>query len=307
MEPLRRLIPSANALLAFEAAGRLGSFTRAGKELGVSQAAVSYAIRQLEEALGVALFLRRHRRVELTESGERFFADVSLGLSHIRRSAEEIHGARDESHVTLSLSTAFASYWIVPRLSDFRKRHPEIDLRLQTTDKDVDLVAEGISLGIRRGRGGMWRGCGEAFLTEERIQAVCSPGYLEEAGPFESIADLRRAKLIHLEEPFRPRPSWPEWFAALGQVFEDHGEGLRLNDYALVIQAAFEGQGVALGWRHLVEDLMRRGFLTLARPEAWSGEAAFYLVWPEEALSRPQVRAVRDWLLEQAKQQNARF
>ncbi|MEJ1996006.1 MAG: LysR substrate-binding domain-containing protein [Limibacillus sp.] len=305
MESLRRLIPSANALLAFEAAARLGSFTRAGQEMGVSQAAVSYAIRQLEEALGVALFLRRHRRVELTESGERFFNDVALGLSHIRRSAEEIRRDRDESHVTLSLSTAFASYWIVPRLSDFRRRHPEIDLRLQTTDKDVDLAAEGISLGIRRGRSGMWPGCGEALFTQERVQAVCAPGYLSEAGPFDDLAALTRAKLIHLEEPFRPRPSWPEWFASHGQTFEDRGEGLRLNDYALVIQAAFEGQGVALGWRHLVDDLMRRGFLTAARPEILSGEAAFYLVWPEGALARPQVRAVKDWLLEKASDQPA--
>jgi DNA-binding transcriptional LysR family regulator len=301
MDSLRRLIPSANALLAFESAARLGSFTRAAEEMGVTQAAVSYSIRQLEEALGVKLFLRRHRRVELTESGERFFDDVSLGLSHIRRSAEEIRRSRDDQHVTLSLSTAFASYWMVPRLSAFRQAHPEIDLRLQTTDKDVDLAAEGISLGLRRGRAGNWPGCAEALFAAEEIFAVCAPRYFEEAGPFGGLDALARAKLIHLEEPFRPRPSWPEWFAGQGYPFQDRGEGLRLNDYALVIQAAFEGQGVALGWRHLVEDLMQRGLLRKALPASWSAGEAFYLIWPEGLLQQPQVRAVHDWLLEQSR------
>lgn len=301
MDSLRRLIPSANALLAFESAARLGSFTRAAEEMGVTQAAVSYSIRQLEEALGVKLFLRRHRRVELTESGERFFDDVSLGLSHIRRSAEEIRRSRDDQHVTLSLSTAFASYWMVPRLSAFRQAHPEIDLRLQTTDKDVDLAAEGISLGLRRGRAGNWPGCAEAYFAEERIYAICAPRYLQEAGPFESLEELAQAKLIHLEEPFRPRPGWPQWFSALGYPFQDRGEGLRLNDAALVIQAAFEGQGVALGWHHLVDDLMQRGLLERAHRSEWSAGEKFYLIWPAGLLDKPQVRAVHDWLLEQSR------
>ena len=144
MQSLRHLLPSAGSLIVFEAAGRLGSFTGAGRELGMSQAAVSYAVRGLERQLGVALFLRKHRQVRLTEAGERFFADVTLGLSHIRKSAEELRAFAGGGHVTLSASTAFASFWMMPRLQQFRDDLPGIDLRIQTSDRDIDLIAEGI-------------------------------------------------------------------------------------------------------------------------------------------------------------------
>ena len=116
MQSLRHLLPSAGALIVFEAAARLSSFTAAGRELGMSQAAVSYAIKGLEAQLGASLFQRRHRQVGLTEAGGRFFADVTLGLSHIRKSAEELKALAGGLHVTLSASAAFASFWMVPRL-----------------------------------------------------------------------------------------------------------------------------------------------------------------------------------------------
>ncbi|HLQ19113.1 MAG TPA: LysR family transcriptional regulator, partial [Tabrizicola sp.] len=116
METLRSLVPSINALVVFEAAGRLGSFTAAARELRMTQAAVSYAIHRLEEHLGTTLFLREHRRVRLSSAGARFHADVAIGLSHIQRSARELRGAA-EGHVTLSCSTAFAAFWMVPRMA----------------------------------------------------------------------------------------------------------------------------------------------------------------------------------------------
>lgn len=300
MNNLRRLLPSANALLSFEAAARAGSFTKAAAELGVTQAAISYSIRQIETALGVKLFARQHRRVELTEAGERFFQDVSLGLALILRSAEDIRRQHDDRHITISVSTAFASHWMVPRLAAFRQAHPDIDLRLQTTDKDIDLVAESISLGVRRGYG-QWPGCGTAYFADEEILPLCSPGYLEEVGPIESLAELAAAKLIHLDEPFRPRPSWQDWFANLGVTYRDRGDGLRLNDYALVIQAALEGQGVAIGWRHLTGNLIAQGQLVPARPEKWLGEQGFYVVWPLGPLENKDCQRVRAWLLDQSR------
>jgi len=146
MQSLRHLLPSAGSLIVFEAAGRLASFTAAGRELGMTQAAVSYAIRGLEDQFGAKLFQRRHRQVLLTEAGERFHADVTLGLSHIRKSAEELRARSGGMHVTLSASTAFASFWMMPRLQKFRDDLPGIDLRIQTADRDLDLVAEGIPL-----------------------------------------------------------------------------------------------------------------------------------------------------------------
>jgi DNA-binding transcriptional LysR family regulator len=295
MQSLRAVLPAPSALFAFEAAARLGSFTRAAAELGVTQAAVSYAVKQLESRLGQPLFLRQHRRVALTEAGERFFQDVSIGLGHIRRSAETLMSRGAAGHVTLSCSTAFASWWMLPRLARFRAANPEIDLRLQTTDKDVDLAAEGIDLGIRRGDGA-WPAYATAFLTPEAIYPICSPAYLAGVTRPASPAALAQLKLVHLDEPFRPRPVWADWFAAQGVGYVDFGEGLRLNDYALVIQAALEGQGVALGWRHLTEDLVARGALIRPLPQPLVTGLGFYVTWPASAPLAGDAARVRDWI-----------
>jgi DNA-binding transcriptional LysR family regulator len=295
MQSLRSMIQSPSALFAFEAAARHLSFTRAAEELNVTQAAVSYAVRQLETALDVVLFHRRHRRITLTEAGERFYNDVSIGLAHIRRSAEAITRARRDRHVTLSVSTAFAAYWMVPRLAEFRAVHPEIDIRLQTTDKDLDLAAEGTSLGVRRGSG-EWPGYEAMFLAPEAIVPVASPAHLARTGPVSEPADLLGRSLIHLEEPFRVRPTWTDWFAGHGLAWTDRGEGLRLNDYALVLQAAIAGEGVALGWRHLVERLIAQGFLVEALDAPYSEVKGFYLIWPADRPVTPETEQVRDWI-----------
>ncbi len=296
MDSLRSLIPSPSGLFAFEAAARHGSFTRAAEELGVTQAAISYSIRQLETALGVTLFHRRHRGIALTENGERFFHDLAIGLAHIRRSAETLKRQRGDRHVTLSASTAFAGYWMVPRLAQLREAHPEIDLRLQTSDKDVDLRAEGISLGVRLGNG-EWPAYEAALIAPEEIFPICSPAYLQAAGAPHDLAELARHKLIHLDEPFRPSPTWRDWFAAAGLDQADRGGGLRLNDYALVLQAVLEGQGVALGWQHLTAPLVERGLLIRPLSQSQFTGAGFYIVWPKGQTLSPQAATVRDWIL----------
>jgi len=272
------------------------SFTRAADELNVTQAAVSYNIKQLEAALGVPLFIREHRAVRLTQAGDRFYNDVSMGLSHIRRSAEAIAHKDDESQVTLSCSTAFASYWMVPKLAAFRAENPGIEIRLQTTDKDVDLVAEGLSLGIRRGSGD-WPGREAALLAAEEIMPVSSPAYARAHGPLSSPADLLQHDLIYLDEPFRQRPSWDAWFDHFGVVPETPLHGLHLNDYGLVLQAAMAGEGVALGWKHLTDTLVDQGWLQRLWPEAYSEGLDFYVVWDAVAPMSPAAQTVRDWLV----------
>jgi DNA-binding transcriptional LysR family regulator len=300
MKLLRRAIPSPGNLLIFEAAARLGSFTRAAEDLGMTQAAVSYGIRGLERSLGVALFIRDHRMVRLTEVGHRFFHDVSIGLSHIQQSVATIQRLQADRHVTLSVSTAFASLWMLPRLALFRAAHPDIDLRFLATDRDVDIGKENIALGIRRGEGKL-AGCESAFFAPEIIYPICSSRYLQDLSRRAqdlAVADLPRLKLIHLEEPFRYRPTWSEWFAAQGHRFLDSGEGLCLNDYALVVQAALEGQGVALGWAHLIDDLVARGALVRLTDAAWETGSAFWIAWAG-ALA-PEAQRVRDWLMDPA-------
>jgi DNA-binding transcriptional LysR family regulator len=296
MNHLRQLVPNPVALYSFEAAARLGSFTRAAEELGVSQAAVSYAVRRLEESLGASLFLRRHRRVTLTAEGERFFADVAMGLAHIRGSALALQRQPADKHVTLAVSTAFANYWMVPRLAEFRARHPQIDLRLQTTDKDVELPGNGMFLGIRRGTG-HWPGYGAALLAPEDIYPVASPRYLESHGRPRSAAELKGHPLIHLEEPVRPRPTWADWFRAQGVAYKDRLDGLRLNDYALVIQAAIAGEGIAFGWHHIVSRLIDQGLLIRLLAASYAEGAGFHVVWPGSPPLAGEAAAVRDWLI----------
>ena len=300
MRNLRQLLPSAGALIVFEAAGRLSSFTAAGRELGMTQAAVSYAIRGLETQLGVPLFSRRHRQVTLTEAGDRFFADVALGLSHIRKSAEELSALGSGGHVTLSASTAFASFWMMPRLQKFRDEVPGVDLRIQTADRDLDIVAEGIPLGIRGGVPATWPALEALPLAGEAIYPVAGASYASATGLPTTPADLLGHRLIHLEEPFREAADWTEWFRSAGIANPQVSAGLRINDYALVIQAVMEGQGIALGWRHLTERLVASGLLRRVTSHVMATGSAFYVVWPKgRELSRDAVR-VRDWLVAQA-------
>lgn len=297
MRSLRHLLPSAGHLIVFEAAGRLGSFTEAGRELGMTQAAVSYAIRGLEGQLGVRLFRREHRRVVLTDAGARFFADVTQGLGLIRKSAETLRAATQGAHVTLAASTAFASFWMMPRLQQFRDALPGIDLRLQTSDRDLDLVAEGIPLGIRGGDPARWPEYDAMRLADEEIVAVAGATY---ARPLPADpAGLASHRLIHLEEPYREAADWADWFRSSGLDPGLVPRGLVINDYALVIQAVMEGQGIALGWRHLTERLTRAGLLVQVTGHALRTGSAFYVIWPKAGALSPQARAVRDWLIAQ--------
>lgn len=300
METLRSLVPSINALVVFEAAGRHGSFTAAARELRMTQAAVSYAIHRLEEHLGTALFLREHRRVRLSAAGARFHADVAIGLSHIQRSARDLRTAA-EGHVTLSCSTAFAAFWMVPRMAQLRADLPQIDLRIQTGDHDLDLVGEGIPLGVRGGNPADWPQYAAVPLAAEEIWPVCGAGYLagraRPSGPEELLAH----QLIHLEEPFRQAATWRDWFASVGVEGRRVPKGLQINDYVLVVQSVIAGQGVALGWRHLVEGLVGQGVLVRLTDHALVTGMDFHVIWPREAtLARPALE-VRDWLLAQAR------
>jgi DNA-binding transcriptional LysR family regulator len=281
-------------LFSFEAAARLGSFTKAGEELNVTQGAISRSIKQLEESLGVKLFTRDKGRVQLSEDGERFFADVTMGMNYIRKSIDAISRKGDQGFVTISVSTAYANYFFVPRLGRFRAAHPEIDLRLQTTDKDIDIGAEGLSLGIRRGVGD-WPHYDATFFAEEVIEPVCSPAFLAQH-PISTLEELLAAKLIHLVEPYRPRPNWRDWFAAQGLPNRDL-RGLEFNDYAVCLQAAIEGDGVALGWRHLTRDMIKRGSLVRPLDLQMKTGLGFYVVTPKGRLLSSHAALVRDWLL----------
>lgn len=300
MKELRRLIHSPHHLFVFEVCGRLMSFTQAAGELGVSQPAVSLAIRQLEQAIGKALFHREHRAIRLTEAGARLYTEVSISFERILQAVREVNRVPSPDLVTLSISTAFANYWVMPRLTRLHHSHPGIDLRLQVVDKDLDLEHENVSLGIRRGRGN-WPGYQSSNLAREELYAVASPSYLAAHGVPKSIGDLQHHHFVHLEEPFRPRPKWHDWFQSFGQKFVDRGEGLRLNDYALVIQAAMAGEGIALGWRHVVDSLISTRLLVPVVPQSWITGEEFHLIWSDKIRLSDAAQQVRDWIIEEAR------
>ncbi|MEQ9260183.1 MAG: LysR substrate-binding domain-containing protein [Roseovarius sp.] len=296
MQKLWKLVSSPRHLLVFEAAARTGSFTRAARELNVQQPAVSAAIKQLEQSLGVRLFARAHRSVTLTHAGERLHNDVFAAFERIHQTAAMLAQQGAQRHVTLSASTAFAHYWMVPRLAAFHAAHPGLDLRLQTSEREPEIDAEGISLGIRRGDG-TWPGCESHLIAPEVISPIASPRLMASAVTLRSVATLPHQTLIHLEEPIRERPGWADFFAHWKVPYTEPRTGLRLNDYALVLQAAIAGEGFAFGWHHVTEHLVRQSLLKRRDEWAWNTGKGFYLVWSATTPLTPEAEKVRDWLV----------
>lgn len=296
MQNLWSQLSSPRHLVFFEAAARTESFTKAAQELNVQQPAVSMAIKQLEESLGVVLFQRSHRKIALTNAGNRLFADVTRAFELLTQSANAIQQITSNDHVTLSASTAFNNYWMLPRVRQFQHDHPDIDLRLQSSNREPDLRAEAISLAVRLGNGD-WPDCDCALVAEEIIYPVAAPRVMASSVNLTNVAMLLSQRLIHLEEPIRERPSWQQWFHAMGVNEVPPSGGLRLNDYALVLQAAMAGEGFAFGWHHLVDPLVKQGLL-VARPEwAWKTGRGFYLVWSRTRPLILKAEAVREWIL----------
>ncbi|WP_343562504.1 LysR substrate-binding domain-containing protein [Kiloniella sp. b19] len=297
MRKLLRYLSSPRNLFIFEAAARTGSFTRAANELGIKQPSVSGGIKQLEEALGMQLFLREHRRVSLTAAGQKLFAATSRSLSEMEQAVMEISQAAEEQHVTISCSAAFSYYWLMPRLHHLRARYPHIDLRVLNTNREPDLQAENIGLGIRLGDGN-WPGYESILLAREVIFPVASPEVCQAAGGPDSVEALVRQPLIHLEEPLRSRPGWAQWFGHHAVDYTEHAGSLRLNDYALVLQAALRGQGFACGWEHLVSEALEDRRLQGFRQWRWETGRGIYLIWHEKIPMVERTRVVRDWIVE---------
>lgn len=291
-----------NALRAFEAAARLASFAAAAEELNVTASAISQQIRTLEEYLGVELFLRMKTGIALTPPAREAYADVREGLARLAAGLGKMQGDWRGNTVTITAPTSFVAKWLLPRLESFRRRHPEIDLRLDTSDRLADYAAEGIDLGVRYGRGG-YEGLESTLLWREDVFPVCSPGLLPEGVrslPDEAIDGF---KLIHdTTIAFDPGfPDWAHWLAARGLPAQDASRGLHFNSSVLATQAAIEGQGIALGRSIVVDADLRAG--RLIRPFAGSEptNCAYYLLHPAGALERAMTKSVHDWLVAESR------
>jgi len=296
MQNLRNIIPSANMLFAFEAAARHNSFTLAANELNVSQPAVSHAIKMLEKNLGVKLFERTHRRIELTREGRRFYTDVQVGLEHIYYAAHDLQMDRVRESITISGSTLFMQYWLLPKLNQFEEKFPQLDIRMHTTDRDVSLLTEGIDISVRLGDG-KWPDYDVTFFADEVIYPVCSPEYINKNPEMTLPSDLLAHRLLYVDEPFRIRMTWSDWFRRVGVAGREIQKAIRFNDAQICLQSVLKGQGIALGWHHIVAPMIARGELVAPLYHPYQGSNAFYLLTPRIGSTTRDTKHICEWML----------
>ncbi|HEX9790803.1 MAG TPA: transcriptional regulator GcvA [Kiloniellales bacterium] len=300
MMSLRAKLPPANSLVVFEAAARHLNFTRAAEELNVTQAAVSRQIQVLENHMGVPLFRRLHRALQLTRQGQRLHQAVTMGLEHIANSAAEIRRARGEGELTVSSSVTFASYWLMSRVAKFRAAHPDIDLRLVASAPVRDLVVAGIDVAIRYGSG-RWPGVEAIRLMDNEVFPVCAPSYLKARPGLREPKDLLGETLLHLVEFDRNWVTWAAWLRAFDVEGPPTGRGLEFDNYLILIQAVLDGQGIALGGGRLAEDFIERGSLVRPIEASLRSERAFYVLIPRDVPLGEPARLFRDWILAESR------
>lgn len=296
---LRQSLPSLHGLILFEAAARHLNFSKAAEELAITQSAVSHGLRQLEDALGHPLFLREGRKLSLSSDGLRLFSTVSRSFGAIAETVDDIsvEGRRDT--LVVGTSTVLATEWIMPRLADLRLRHPEFRLELRCMDRDIDLLANGIDVQLRLGDGN-WPGYEAIRLWPEQIIAVSSPGYLNNNGPVGALADLLNHRLINYADPHRFRLGWAEWLRELGVAVPGRLQfHMQVNDSLVALKAAEAGEGIALGWRPIVDRALDEGRLAAVLPDRLLTGRHHYALTVEAPTRRKIIRQFCDWLTAQ--------
>ncbi|RDE08610.1 LysR family transcriptional regulator [Pelagibacterium lacus] len=289
---LRRYIPSASALMAFEAAARLGSFSRAAKELNITQPAVSHAIASLENHLGQKLFIRSGPRLVLTDNGAKLGRVTSRSFGAIEKVLEDMAG-RDGSReiVMLSISSGMATHWLMPRYDRFRDRFPHVDLQFQLIPGSVGGPLYNCDLGLRVASGADSSTL-EGWFAPERVLAICTPAYLEAHGTFE--APKRPHTLISLPDHHF---GWPEFAHEASRRIGAETERLSFSDYSVCVQAALSGQGLVLGWTSVISGLIIDSLLVPASSTVVRTDRSYHFVASSQRALRPIVKEVREWLI----------
>lgn len=279
----------------FEAAARHLSFTLAAEERRVTQAAVSQQVRALERELGVALFRRLHRGLELTRQGSRLHRAVAMAFEHVANTADDLRDSNRAAGIVFGVTFAVATYWLIPRLPQFRALHPEIEVQIVATDRGFHTVADQVDAGIAFGTG-PWPGFKATLLLPGRVFPVCSPAYLRQRPRLTRVEQLLGETLLSIDEDRPGHIDWPVWFAEQGVTgYTDHAR-LKINSHPLLLQAACGGQGIALGWNLLTDDLIREGRLVRPIDAAMPSAKGYYFLMTEAKCS-DRVLAFRDWVL----------
>jgi LysR family glycine cleavage system transcriptional activator len=293
MQRLRDKLPSPNHLVTFEAAGRRLSFTKAAEELNVSRVAVSQQIQALEGFLGVPLFQRLQRSIRLTGVGERYHASISDALDRVLRATADICRHVDSSIVNVGTTPGFMTYWLLPRLGEFRAVHPDIELRFIVSDGHLGFE-DNIDLAVRYGNP-PFDDAEATFLARQAISPTCATTYLP-AGTVLAPADLLTHRLIHLEGPYDEQTRWDRWFGAFGLDTARARPGITVNSYTNLVQAALDGQGFALIGPPLIERFLLTGALMQPVDAPAVVRHAFHLVVPRRAKLSHASRLFADWI-----------
>lgn len=294
-----------NALRAFEASARHRSFALAAQELHVTPAAVGQLVRTLEDWLGLPLFLRSHRgraRLVPTEAAEQALPDIRAGLGQLALGLRRLQAQSTRRTLTVTVSPAFAAQWLLPRLDRFQTAWPDTDVRLETSLKPVDFVAQQVDIGVRYGAG-VWPGLVAERLLGEEVYPVCAPALLARAGPLSRPADLLEQTLIHdLSMEGHPGfPSWADWLRQAGLDGATGRRAIQINNSAAVLQAAAEGQGIALARSVMARDDLQAGRLVRLCPQIrLPSRQAYHVVYRPECAGQPMIQAFRDWLMAEA-------
>lgn len=292
-----RRIPPLAAVRVFEAAARHGNFTRAGDELGMTQAAVSYQIKLLEERLGAALFRRDGRKMVLTDIGARVAPQVQHAFDTLHTAFAQVR-AEEEGLLAISTSNTFANTWLAWRLGSFQMAHPEMGVRLDASDLVADLEGGEADCAIRSGRGN-WPGLHADPLLTIDFTPMVSPDFLRRHGPA-APADLLTLPMISPHDPW-----WPVWLREAGvDVAEVQVRpGVRLDSQALEGHAAMAGQGVALLTPFFWQRDLAEGRLVRPFAQASTRGFGYWFVTPERRRSVPKIKRFREWLLEEIKRE----
>ncbi len=294
---LSERLPSAQSLLIFEAAARHLSFTAAARELGSTQSAVSQQVRGLEKQLELELFRRIYRGVALTEEGMHLYEAVQGGFQQMVNCLEQLQKTRLRQSINVATDFAFAAYWLLPNLPEFRKQYPEIDVRIITSQGQYDFTGQDIDVAIVFSNQQSAQITGKK-LFDEVVFPVCSPAFLTQHGPVQSHKKLASLPLLKLgADAGQGWQDWRSYFKGRRSLVEPSEPVLTFNNYTLLLQAAIAGQGVGIGWGTLVDDLLESKVLVGLREFSLHSDSGYYVVEPkpQELLHAKQLFI--NWLL----------
>ena len=294
---LKQRLPPLEPLIAFEAAARLLSFTRAGEELHLSQAAISQQIRHLERSLQVKLFSRSHRAVQLTNEGREYQHTVAAILKQLAGATKDIQNVEFNQQLVLGCDQSFATQWLSPRIAQLRRLLPAVSLRIIASDNYGESLGPEVQVAILHGDG-QWSGFHSERLFAEEVFPVCSPEYPHQKAQQDWAGWLLQAQLIDLADSHWNWMNWRLWLGG-NNIDEPLGNrNLQINSYPLVIDAACAGQGVALGWHGLVDDLIATGRLIRPLKQSLKTEFGYYFICRENLREDPLILQLQTWLLQ---------